>query len=167
MLDAAALLEKHRAKGVLVDTNLLVLFLVGTVNRKRILNFKRTSDFTTADYDLLVALINRFGTLIATPHVLSQVSDLTDLPGKELAAVREAFKVVVEQTEESYDSSRALVADPVFRRLGLADAAIARVCFRGTLVLTNDLDLYLALQERDIDSLNFNHLRMLAWETLP
>jgi hypothetical protein len=29
MLDAAGLIEKHRAKGVLVDANLLVLLLVG------------------------------------------------------------------------------------------------------------------------------------------
>src|ERR1035438_1165776 len=84
MLDAEALIVKHRAKGVLVDTNLLVLFLVGTVNRQRILNFKRTGDFAIEDYDVLVRLINWFGKLIATPHVLSQVSDLTDLSGTEL-----------------------------------------------------------------------------------
>src|SRR5271157_3903853 len=100
MLDAAELREKHRAKGVLVDTNLLVLFLVGRVNRQRILNFKRTGDFTIEDYDLLVRLIDWFGKLIATPHVLSQVSDLTDLTGSELAAIRELFKVLVENIEE-------------------------------------------------------------------
>ena len=38
-----------------------------------------------------------FGKLIATPHVLSQVSDLTDLTGKELMAVRAVFKVLIEQ----------------------------------------------------------------------
>ena len=100
MLDALGLIEKHRAKGVLVDTNLLVLYLVGTVNRQRILNFKRTGDFATEDYDLLVRLIDWFGKLIATPHVLSQVSDLTDLTGNELAEVRALFKLLVEQIEE-------------------------------------------------------------------
>jgi hypothetical protein len=53
MLDASALIEKHRAKGVLVDTNLLVLYLVGTVNPRRIPNFKRTGDFNIDDYNLL------------------------------------------------------------------------------------------------------------------
>ena len=116
MLDAGALIEKHRAKGVIVDTNLLVLFLVGTVNRQRILNFKRTGDFTIEDYDLLVRLISWFGKLIATPHVLSQVSDLTDLTGDELTAVRNIFKVLVDQVEESYDASRLLVGDSAFDR---------------------------------------------------
>ena len=163
MLDAGALIEKHRAKGVLVDTNLLVLFLVGTVNRQRILNFKRTGDFTIEDYDLLVRLISWFGKLIATPHVLSQVSDLTDLTGDELTAVRNIFKVLVDQVEESYDASRLLVGDSAFDRFGLTDAAIATVCSRGILVLTTDVRLQVALQERDIDALNFNHIRPLGW----
>jgi hypothetical protein len=164
MLDAKALIEKHRAKGVLVDTNLLVLFLVGTVNRQRITNFKRTADFTIEDYELLARLIGWFGKLIATPHVLSQVSDLTDLAGKELVVSRELFKkLVIEQIEETYDGSRVLVADSCFDRFGLTDAAIATVCSRGVLVLTTDLRLHLMLQQRNIDALNFNHVRPLAW----
>ena len=164
MLDAKALIEKHRAKGVLVDTNLLVLFLVGTVNRQRITNFKRTGDFTIEDYELLARLIGWFGKLIATPHVLSQVSDLTDRAGGELVASRALLKrLVIEQIEETYDGSRVLVADSCFDRFGLTDAAVAAVCSRGVLVLTTDLQLHLMLQERNIDALNFNHIRPLAW----
>ncbi len=84
MLDARALIEKHRLKGVLVDTNLLVLLLVGSVNKRRILNFKRTQNFAIEVFDLLSRLIRWFGKLVTTPHVFSQVSDLTDLPGKDL-----------------------------------------------------------------------------------
>jgi hypothetical protein len=168
MLDAEALIYKHQARGVLVDTNLLVLFLVGSVNRQRIQNFKRAGDFTVEDYDLLdydllVRLIDWFGKLIATPHVLSQVSDPADLTGHELTAVRQLFKTVVETIEESYDASRLLVGDPAFERFGLTDAAIATLCSRGILVLTTDARLQLALQERDLDALNFNHIRPLAW----
>jgi hypothetical protein len=46
MLDALALIEKYQAKGVLVDTNLMVLFLVGAVNKRRIPKFRRTQDYT-------------------------------------------------------------------------------------------------------------------------
>jgi hypothetical protein len=163
MLDAGALIQKHRAKGALVDANLLVLFLVGAVNKQRILNFKRTQNFTIEDFDLLTHLINWFGTLIATPHVLSQASDLADLRGKELREIRRKFKLTVDQIEESYEPSRVLVADPVFERLGLADAAIATVGSRGILVVTADLDLQIEVQQRGADALNFNHVRQLAW----
>jgi hypothetical protein len=50
MLDARALIEKHRSKGVLVDTNLLVLLLVGSINKRRIPEFKRTQSFTIEDF---------------------------------------------------------------------------------------------------------------------
>ena len=163
MLDARALIEKHQARGVLVDSNLLVLFLVGMVNKRRILEFKRTQSFTIEDFDLLARLIGWFGRLIATPHVLGQVSDLADLPGKERLQIRRLFKSVIERMEESYDLSRVLVSDPIFERLGLTDAAIATVCSRGVLVLTADLELQLAVQRQGADALNFNHVRPLAW----
>lgn len=163
MLDAGALIEKHRSRGVLVDSNLLVLLLVGLVNTHRILEFKRTQDFTIEDFETLSRLIEWFGKLFTTPHVLSQVSDLTDLTGGDLAIARELFGVLVEKIEEHYDPSKMVMADPLFARLGLADAAIATVCSKGTLVLTSDLTLQLALQHRGVDALNFNHVRALGW----
>ncbi len=163
MLSADELIRKHRGRGALFDTNLLVLFLVGTVNRQRIPKFKRTQNFTIDDFDLLIGLIAQVGKLVVTPHVLSQVSDLTDLRGKELAAIRTRFKLLVDRSEESYEQSRVLVADPVFDTLGLADAAIAKVCSTGVLVVTSDVGLHLALLQHGADSLNFNHIRQLAW----
>lgn len=108
-------------------------------------------------------LVRWFGKLVATPHVLSQVSDLTDLRGDELVAIRKLFKSLVEQIDECYDTSRSLVANPLFERFGLTDATIATVCSGGILVLTTDLQLQFALQERGIDALNLNHIRPLGW----
>jgi hypothetical protein len=139
------------------------LFLVGLVNKQRILDSKRTQNFTIEDFDLLSRLITWFGKLITTPHVLSQVSDLTDLPGKNLGTIRSLFSNIIERMEESYDPSKSLVADPLFPRLGLTDAAIAALCSRGILVLTADLNLQIALQYRGADALNFNHVRPLGW----
>jgi acyl-CoA synthetase (AMP-forming)/AMP-acid ligase II len=164
MLDAGGLIEKHRSKGVLIDTNLLVLLLVGSFNKRRIPEFKRTQSFTAEDFDILSRLIDWFGKpLFTTPHVLSQVSDLTTLPGNDLGTIRSLLSNIVEQMEESYDQSKSLVVHPLFSRFGLTDAAIASVCSRGTLVLTADLDLQLVLQHRGADALNFNHVRMLGW----
>ena len=163
MLDALALIQRHRSSGVLVDTNLLVLYLVGTVNEHRIQDFKRTRAYTIEDFDLLHRLLAWFGRLVSTPHVLAQVSDLTDLRGKELPMVRALFKQLVEVLEERYEESCALVRDVCFERLGLTDAAIATLCRRDVLVLTDDLDLHATLILRGVDALNFNHVRVLGW----
>lgn len=99
----------------------------------------------------------------ATPHVLSQVSDLTDLPGREQASIRALFKAMAEEVEEQYDTARELVQTPLFARFGLADAAVAAVGQRKRLVLTADLQLQIALASLGLDALNFNHVRALSW----
>ena len=76
---------------------------------------------------------------------------------------RHGYKVLVEQMQEFYDESRAVVADSCFVRLGLTDAAIAMLSRRNLLVMTVDLDLYLTLQGRGADVVNFNHLRAQNW----
>jgi len=162
MPDALTLIKKHQAKGVFIDTNLLVLLLVGRVNPQRIPTFKRTQNFTLHDFRLLARMLKWFGSpLIATPHVLSQLSDLTDLPGEERRAARKLFKVAVETIEERYEPARHLVKHPLFERFGLSDASVAAICERNVLVLTADLQLHVALDYSGLDALNFNHVRSL------
>ena len=162
MLDAGALVEKHKGRGVFIDTNLLVLLLVGLVNIDRIRSFKRTQDFTVEDYHQLQKLVHWFGSpLLATPHVLSQVSDLTDLSGQELSRMRRMFRSIVGTVQEHYDAARQLVNHPFFERFGLANASIAAACERKTLILTSDLALHTVLWSSGFDALNFNHARAL------
>ena len=94
-------------------------------------NFKRTLDFTRDDLHLLQRLVEWFGApLMATPHVLSQVSDLTDLSDEVFRLIRKLFKSTVAQIEEHYDTARELVQNPLFDRFGLGDASIAAVIDR-------------------------------------
>ena len=101
--------------------------------------------------------------VVATPHVLSQVSDLTDLSGQEAIRVRELFRSIVEEIEERHDAARRLVLHPLFERFGLGDASIAQVCARGIVVLTADVQLQIALGSMGLDAINFNHVRPLGW----
>ena len=57
MTNVRVLVKKHRANGLLLDTNLLVLFLVGRANKRRIADFKRTQAYTVEDYELLESLV--------------------------------------------------------------------------------------------------------------
>jgi hypothetical protein len=167
MLDAVGLIEKHQSKGALIDANLLLLYVVGKTNRRRLCDFKPCDVFETDDFELLERLVAYLGKVITTPHVLTEVSNLAKLHGRELSAFRERYKVMVEEMDEFYDESRAVVADTAFMRLGLTDAAIAMLGRRNLLVLTADLQLWLTLQQRGVDAVNFNHLRPLKWHREP
>lgn len=89
-----ALIRKHRANGVLVDTNLMVLLLVGRAHKRRIREHKRTSDYTVRDYDLLEQLIAEFQRIVTTPHVLTEISNLIpELAGRLKASIAEAHEL--------------------------------------------------------------------------
>jgi hypothetical protein len=158
------LIEKHRANGLLIDANLLVLLFIGRTNRRRIADFKRTSKYTVSDYELLEQLVSVFRQTLTTPHVLTEASNLAKLAGSELGEIRRIMKEFVEITDELHETSRVVVQDHSFNRLGITDAAISTLC-ASVLVLTDDFDLYDSLARRGIDAINFNHLR--EWRRQP
>jgi len=151
--------EIKRDRGILLDTNLLILYLVGITNRNRIGRYKRTQSYTEGDFDRLVSLLSRSDVFVTTPHVLTQVSDLVKLDAPEFELFLELFGKWVGETSEHVTPAAELVRHPIFPRVGLADAGIGSVAEQGTVVVTDDFDLYLALLERELPVINFNHLR--------
>ncbi len=164
MTDVLQLIDKHRTSGLLLDTNLLLLYLIGRTNADRISKFKRTQAYTRVDFDLLERFIAEFRILITTPHVLTELSNLGNLRGQEREVLRTIFVNAVEGSREHYDESRLVVKESCFRRLGLTDAAIVALARRDYLFLTDDFDLYSTLVEQGADALNFNHLRSRDWQ---
>ena len=158
-------LDRAPDAGLLVDTNLLVLFIVGSVNRNRIEQFKRTRKYTKADYALLIRVLEGFKQLHTIPHVLAEVSNLTDLPARERHRAREILKATVSALDEAQIPSVRASGDRLYGRHGLVDAAIAAVAREhNCAVLTDDLDLYLSLSRDGVQAFNFTHLRAEAWQ---
>ena len=148
------------AGGLLVDTNLLVLWVVGAVSRHRIRTFKRTSKYTKADYELLLQVRSKFNTLYTVPHVLAEVSNLTDLPGAERLQARRFLKDTISLLTEAEMPSARAAADVLYPKLGLVDAAIgAAARANNCTVLTDDLDLYVRLSREQVNVINFTHER--------
>jgi predicted nucleic acid-binding protein len=158
MISAAA------GDGLLVDTNLLVLFAVGTVNRHRIEMFKRTRQYTKADYDLLLRVLDKFNTRYTVAHVLAEVSNLTDLPGAEGQQARRVLKETISLLSEVELSSALAAEDRHYQKLGLVDAAISAAArAHNCTALTDDFDLYHLLSRDKVNVLNFTHLRAREW----
>jgi hypothetical protein len=161
MTEAERLVGKHRRNGLLIDSNLFLLLLVGSTREQRIPRFDRTQKYTVRDFRLLREFVSQFETVVTTPHVLTEVSNLASLKGRELLAVRTRFRQIVDRTEELYEQSRNIMADAAFAKLGLADAAIRVAANRPLLVVTDDLALYHYLSTSGLDAINFNHVRPL------
>ncbi|MCY7357876.1 MAG: hypothetical protein LH609_10485 [Rudanella sp.] len=68
--------ELARKSGLLLDTNLLVLLVIGQYDPKRINGHKRLQSYTSEDYDLLLGFMSLFRTFATTPNILTEVSNL-------------------------------------------------------------------------------------------
>jgi predicted nucleic acid-binding protein len=163
-MSAAELRFYQADAGLFVDTNLLVLFTVGSVNRDRIEQFKRTRQYAKTDYDLLLRVLGKFKTLYTVAHVMAEVSNLTDLSGPERLQARQVLKEALSVLNEAEMPSARASDDLLYQRHGLADAAIAAVARDyHCAVLTDDLDLYLSLIREQVEAFNFTHLRAAEW----
>src|SRR5262245_26716632 len=119
------LLDSYRQRGLLVDTNLLLLLVVGILDTSRIGTFKRTRTFTSADFDLLAGIVSRFSLIVTTPNILTEMSNL--LPEDLRAGCHALFAEQVPKFDEQYLPSKLLVAKTSFVRFGLTDTGIIEV----------------------------------------
>src|SRR5690242_21168586 len=113
------LARKYKDKGVLLDTNLLLLFVIGSYRRDIISEFKRTAQYTLADFELVVKILKFFRTKLTTPNILTEVDNLArQLPKNQYAAVSKTLKGIIENTFEKYVSSAESVAIGCIRGIG-------------------------------------------------
>lgn len=145
----------------LLDTNLLVLLVIGAVDTRWIGQHKRSKTFVASDWHLLLRLVDG-APLLTTPHILAEASNLLRSGGMKPPAhdkLMMALAGFIDGTPEERVRARHCAGDEAFLRLGLTDTAIVKISRSDVHVLTTDLDLYLAVLARGHPVTNFNHLR--------
>lgn len=155
-------MTSHRAGsgGLLIDSNLLVLLIVGSVNPNRISTFKRTSKYHRTDFELLAKFAAEFQFLYSVPHVFAEVSNLTDLKGQDRERARAVLSQFIQTSEEHLIPSATAAGSPYYQWLGLVDAAILQAAsVTRCHVITDDSDLYSALSRGGIMVTYFGHLQ--------
>lgn len=165
-MNLLALVSRHKNSGLFLDTNVLLLLLVGSAAPEQISKSKRTAHYSEGDFDLLVQFVAQFAQIFVTPNVLTEVSNFTPSFSEPLRTLyRQKFASWVDTLSEQYVPSKELVHTEAFARVGLADSASISCSARNdSLVLTDDLGLAHALRENGRDVVNFTHLRSWpAW----
>ena len=154
---ASDLLGRYRGRGVLLDANVLVVYVVASVDRRLVGRLKATKDYRGRDAALLSAIVASAGRLVTTPHVLTEVNGLLNIGGPDRHRVLGALAEVTGKAEEVYRAARRVSADSAFRRLGLTDAAILDLAAGGPLVVSADGDLCNELLSRGAGALHYNN----------
>jgi len=155
------LIDRYKTKGLLVDANLALLYLVGGYDLRLVGDgkFNKLSKYETEDYKLLLRLKKVFKKAVTTPHVLTEVSNLiNDLPEKTKAECLKKFHETFVEIDELSVPSMKAAQRPEFHFLGLTDTALAIVSDQ-YLIVTDDARLVKKMNESGLEALNFNHLR--------
>lgn len=147
---------------VTLDSNLLLLYVVGSASRGYIAKHKRLKTFTERDFDLLIDQLSVASSVVPTPDTLTETSNLIDYIGDPARShvYRKLNELLgLAEYEETYVPSSRAASLPELPRLGLTDCALLDVCASGVPLITADLPLFLAAVGRGARALNFNHLR--------
>ena len=154
-----------RYKELILDTNLLLLLVVGSTSREYISKHKRLKAFSETDFDLLRELILSAPNIFVTPNTLTETSNLIGYIAEP--ARTKIFKVFcdyIQSANEHYYESRQTINRKEFVRLGLTDSVLLHEMTDSFILLTADLNLYLAAEKEGYPVLNFNHLRDEAYK---
>jgi hypothetical protein len=164
--DATSKIRKYGRSGVLVDTNLLLVYFVGlydSVTGYELINtFKYTKgDYESGDFDILLAFLGEFEVLVTTPHILAEVSNsitggLTD-PARDLCLG--LMQQTIPSFQEHHVPAKDLIGEDLFRTYGVADMGILRTAAERHLVLTDDYRLSGYLNQIGIDTLSLPEIK--------
>ncbi|MCF6199005.1 MAG: hypothetical protein L3J67_06325 [Hyphomicrobiaceae bacterium] len=148
---------------IAIDSNLLLLLVIGSTSKKMIEQHKRLRRYTMDDFDLLLQFIGK-AELITTPNVLTEVSNLAlyGVNGKWHNDITKMLTIYTKILTEHYCESQKVTNNKNFNRLGLADSAWLYLLQEKETLLTDDLDLYLAALKSNINALYFTYMRQEA-----
>ena len=142
----------------LLDANLLLLLLLGDVDRKFVDHWERTRNFGLSAYIALDNVVRGFGPRLATtPNILTEVSNLAnDLKGPRRALFFDRFAAVVPRLSEYYIESTRVSNHAHLKVFGITDLGILHLDRSEVVVLTADNALadYLSRQGYNVWSLD-------------
>ena len=145
------------ANEAFIDANLLVLLVVGLVDRDLVAKHRRTRQFTPKNYDCLLEITERLTRVLVTPNTLTEASNL--LKSHKDSRILHKLRILIEQSEEIVVKSAIAARNSKFVQLGLTDAVLLEVASVERPLITTDLPLYaIALSKGKEAAVNFRHL---------
>lgn len=157
------IIARKKFDGLIVDTNVMLLFLVGKYDLDFIKNFPfhRTARYSKSDFGILEDVFKNFNKIIITPHTLTELSNLS----KKVNSYRieEYFNVFINvllQFDELNVDKNIILKSPNLYKFGVADFAIWSIAKgKKYLVFTDDYTLKGFLESKEIDTISIYEIR--------
>ncbi|MBA4301049.1 hypothetical protein SAMN03080617_01322 [Algoriphagus alkaliphilus] len=127
---------------IFVDTNALILLIVGLIDKSLIKSHKRTSIYESTDFENLELLIGNLEEVVTTPNVLTEVDNLLNNFQKgHRWAYYQILRELITKSSEKFLESRRIIDSSSFFELGLTDSGVLELCKECDFLITGDSKL--------------------------
>lgn len=156
------LIRRYERKGAIIDSNLLLLIVIGQYNCQRIMSHRRTRSrgYTIPDFEIMMRVISEFERIYTTPNILTEVDNLSRaVSNQELRGLSGAMRSITSKLIENYINANSAANLQEFESIGLTDSGILILSAEDLLTITDDLPLAQRLEHLHRPVINLNHLR--------
>lgn len=127
---------------ILIDTNALVVLLVGLIDPKLIQDHRRTSIYDEVDFIELIDAIGTYDQLIVLPNVWTETDNLlNNFTGKYKYHYIQKITELIKSTTEHFLSSLDAAQSDYFYDLGVTDCLLLSYAKQCKLLITSDSNL--------------------------
>ena len=124
---------------IVIDTNALVILVLGLIDPRLIEEHKRASIYDAEDFDDLLTIIEDINQLVILPNVWTEVDNLlngfTRQRKDDYVAV---LAELVTQVSEEYIATSLATAEASFYDLGITDSLLLQLSRNHDLLITGD-----------------------------
>ena len=160
-----SLINEYRPRGIIIDTVIMLVYIVGSYDLDYISQFKRTDEYCAEDHKTISYVLSRFSRKVVTPHILAELSNLSVQARKEEREdYFKTFRGLLKRTSEDYIGKDIVLSFPLFPKIGVTDLGIIEAAKENNyLVFTNDKDLVGQAKKKGVNVLRLNDIRTLHW----
>jgi len=127
---------------ILIDTNALVVLIIGLMDTKLFKNHKRTSIYEEKDFYDLQAVIGSLDRLIVLPNIWTEVDNLLNgFSGNYKSVYIETISTAIKTTSEKYIESANAIKHTYFAELGVTDSLVLEYSKECYMLITSDSKL--------------------------
>ena len=133
--------------GLVIDANMLNVFIVGMKNKNDISNNRSTENYCAEDFDNMYILFDYCKQIILSPYILPEVSNTLPLDYKakndnddrHSLFLKEALTFFkMERVKEEHEPYREIIDKKFFYKFGITDTAIIDLAEKGYAILSDD-----------------------------
>ncbi len=124
---------------IIIDTNALILLIVGLMDPEKIPKHKCLSIYEKQDFIDLVDIIGDFNRLIMLPNVWTEVDNLLNgFTGEDKYLYIQVFKNIFKRSTEYYIATISGAEHYSFIDIGLTDSLLLQISSNNDFLVTSD-----------------------------